>query len=188
MNSRTLHLFTLDSPYELAYPEEFADVGLDSPATAILTDFRAHPPLTLYLDSGIEDARALLANGHTSVVAVVDRDEHFRGLIAHHHLTDEAIMRRVGQGQRRADLQVRDLMVQREALMALDHDSLARTSVGKLLKLLHQEGQPQVLVVDQCGQRIRGLLSARDLAHRLRLPLTIEQQPSFMEIFTAVMH
>lgn len=188
MNSRTLHLFNLDAPYELAHPEAFADVGLDSPATAILTDFRIHPPLTLYLDSSLEDARTLLANAHTSVVAVVDRDEHFRGLIAHNHLTDEAIMRRVGQGQRRADLQVRDLMVQRELLMALDHDSLARTSVAKLLKLLHQEGQPHVLVVDQCGHHIRGLISARDLAHRLHLPVTIEQQPSFMEIFTAVMH
>src|SRR5690606_30169801 len=165
MNSRTLHLFTLDSPYELAYPEEFADVGLDSPATAILTDFRAHPPLPRHLASGVEDARALLADGPTSVRAVADRAEHVRGLPPHHHRTHEAIMRRVGQGQRRADLPVRDLMVQREALMALDHDSLARTSVGKLLKLLHQEGQPQVLVVDQCGQRIRGLLSARDLAH-----------------------
>ncbi len=186
--NKILQLVSLESPYELAFPDNFTDIHLESPALAILTDFKSHPPATLYLDNTIDEARQFFVNAHASVLPVVDRDDHFRGLMPHGRLSEEAVMRLVSFGQRREDLQVRHLMIPRDHLRAIDHDTLAHTNVGKLLSLLRQEGQPHVLVVDHGDQQIRGLISAEDLARRLHLAIEVPQQPTFIEIFTALTH
>jgi len=185
--SKALQLFTLESPYELAFPDQATHIHLDSPATAILTDFRTHPPATLYADDKLDDAQRFLANAHVSIMSVLDRSEHFRGLMTRERLSDESAMRLVSLGLRREDLQVSDLMIPRSQLMALDHDTLEQATVGRLITLLRQEGQPHVLVVDHYSPRIIGLISAVDLARQLHLAVEIQQQPCFMEIFDAVM-
>jgi len=186
--SKTLQLFTLESPYELAFPDLTTHIQLDSPATAIFTDFRSHPPATLYTDDSLDEAQRFLANAHVSIMSVLDRSEHFRGLITRERLLDESPMRLVNLGQRWEDLQVSDLMIPRSQLMALNYDTLAHATVGRLITLLRQEGHPHVLVVDSHSPRIIGLISALDLARRLQLTVEFQQQPSFMEIFDAVMY
>lgn len=188
MSSRPSQLFTLEPPYELAFPDDFGDLGPDSPATAVLIDFKLHPPATLYVDDSLDEAQSFLGHAHLSIMAVVDRNDHFRGLLTSDQLSDESVMRLAAFGQHRKELQVRDLMVPRSQLMAIDHDTLANTSIGKLVSLLYQEGRPHVLVVDRHSQQIRGLISAVELARRLRLSLEVQRQPTFMDIFDAVMH
>lgn len=188
LSNKSLQLVSLESPYELPFPDNFTDTHLESPALAILTDFRSHPPATLYLDNTVDEARQFFVNAHASVLPVVDRDEHFRGLMPQAGLSDEVVMRLVSFGPDREDLQVRHLMIPRDHLRAIGHDTLAHISVGKLLSLLRQEGQRHVLVVSHDDQQIRGLISAEDLARRLRLTFEMPQQPSFVEIFTALAH
>lgn len=188
MPSTALQLFNLENSYELAFPNDFDEVGLNSSAGSILTDFKTHQPATIYLDSTVDEARLFLANAHSAVLSVVDRNQHFRGLISEEGLCDEAVMRLISAARKRQDIQVRDLMVSREQIMAIDYESLGRTTVAKLITLLRREGQPYVLVVDHNSTRIRGLISAADLARRLHLPVEIHQHQSFIEIFDAVMH
>ncbi|KJS08103.1 MAG: hypothetical protein VR73_06895 [Gammaproteobacteria bacterium BRH_c0] len=188
MPTTPLQLFNLENNYELAFPNDFDDVDLNSPAQSILTDFKTHQPATVYLDSTVDEARHFLANAHSAVLPVVDSNQHFRGLISEEGLGEEAVMRLVSSTRKRPDIQVRDLMVSREQIMAIDYESLGRTTVAKLISLLRREGQPYVLVVDHNSTHIRGLISAADLARRLHLPVEIHQHQSFIEIFDAVMH
>lgn len=188
MPTTNLQLFNLDHGYELAFPNDFDDVALSSPAQSILTDFKTHQPATIYQDSSVDEARLFLANAHSAALSVVDRNQHFRGLISEEGLGEEAVIRLVGPARKRQDIQVRDLMMPREQIMAIDHESLGRTTVAKLITLLRREGQPYVLVVDHDSTRIRGLISAADLGRRLHLPVEIRQHRSFIEIFDAVMH
>lgn len=181
-------LFPLEPGHELMFPHNLADLDPGAPATAVFTDFKVHPPTLLYLDDHLEEARSLLEHAHRLVLAVVDRHGHFRGLLTRDQLGEEAVMRLVAQGQRRTDLQVRDLMMPRAQLVAMDYVTLSGMSTGKLVTLLHREGRSHILVVDRYSRQVRGLISAAELAHRLRLPLEVSQTPTFLDIFEAVMH
>lgn len=188
MPNRTSPLFSLEPSHELVFPHSLTDLDPESPATAVLTDFKLHPPTTLYLDDSLEEARSLLHHAHRLVMAVIDRHGHFRGLLTRDQLDDESVMRLVAQGQQRKDLQVRDLMMPRIQLVAMDYVNLSNMSTGKLVSLLHREGRSHILVVDRYSRQVRGLISAAELAHRLRLPMEMTQTPTFMDIFAAVMH
>lgn len=188
MTNVTSPLFPLEPSHELVFPHNLTDLDPEASATAVFTDFKLHPPTTLYLDDSLEEARSFLEHAHRLVLAVVDRHGHFRGLLTRDQLGDEPVMRLVAQGQRRTDLQVRDLMMPRAQLVALDYVTLGGMSTGKLVALLHREGRSHILVVDRYSRQVRGLISAAELAHRLRLPLEVAQTPTFMDIFAAVMH
>lgn len=188
MSISTSQFFKLESSYELAFPDNLTERGLNSPATTLLIDFRLHPPATLYMDDSLDEAKSFLGHAHLSVMAVVDQYGHFRGLLTRDQLSDEAIMRRLFRGQHRKELQVRDLMVPRSQLTAIDYGTLASLSIDKFVTLLYEEGRSYVLVVDRHSQRIRGLISAAELAQRLGLSHEARRKPTFMDIFAAVMH
>lgn len=180
--------FNLGGDYELAEVQQLAGVTLDSPAREVLLDFRLHPALTVEPDTPLDEARHFLDNSHAALVLVVDRKGHFRGVITEDNLTQQSVMRLVGLGRRREDLQVRDLMTSRDAINAIDHHEFFRLSVGKVISTLKQGGISFMMVVDRQSEEIIGFISAKKLAKIFNLQLEIEHHASFKELVDAVMH
>ncbi|SQH77717.1 CBS domain protein (fragment) [Shewanella benthica] len=56
-------------------------------------------------------------------------------------------------------------------------------NVSDVVRSLQQNGLHHILVEDHQQHHIRGLISANDVARKLRVPIDIEQPPSFMHIF-----
>lgn len=181
--------FHLDAGFELAPLKPLPSVTVDSNATAILVDFRLHPALTLPPETPLDEAQHTLANSHSSLLLVVDRNNHFCGVATEKSLGDQAIMRQLGLGRRRSDLQVRDLMVPRQQMLAMDYEEFCRLSVGRIISVLKNEHLPYLLIVNRDPKEIVGVISAAELAKIFGLDLdTSQRPPSFIEIFEAVMH
>ncbi|MCK9504495.1 MAG: CBS domain-containing protein [Porticoccaceae bacterium] len=180
--------FNLASGFELAPLQQRPDITVNSPATDILLDFRIHPALTIPSKTQPQEAQDLLANSRSSLLLVVDHSGHFCGVVTEHSLSEQAIMQQASLGRRRTDLQVKDLMVPRNLILAVDYSEFCRSTAGKLVAMLKNEGVPYMVVVNSGSQEIIGVIAAAALAKLFNMDLTIAHQPSFIDIFDAVMH
>ncbi|MGD9661605.1 MAG: CBS domain-containing protein [Porticoccaceae bacterium] len=180
--------FNLGAGFELADLQSRPDITVNSPATDILLDFRIHPALTVPAKMQLKEAQHALANSHSSLLLVVDDKGHFCGVVMECSLSEQAIMQQVSAGRRRSDMQVKDLMVPRNLILAVDYSEFCRSTAGKLVALLKTEAVPYMMVVNTNSREIVGVITAAELAKIFNMDLTIEHHPSFIEIFDAVMH
>ena len=188
MSAKLLHPFHISANYKLAHVGPRPDIHIDSPASVLMLDFRLHPVLALPGDTPLDETQHTLGNSHGSAVLVVDSSGEFCGVITRGALSGQAIMQKVGKGRRREDLQARDFMVRRERLTAVELGEIENSTVGKVIGLLRDEGASIVLVVDDPKKEVVGLLSAEEIEQVLNLELAISHNPTFLEIFDAVMH
>ncbi len=164
------------------------DLTIASPATAVFTDFESEHPLMLEQDVGIDHAIEVMRREHVRLKLVIDHDEHFRGVITLADLLSVKVMRACERtGLARADLTIAHIMTPRDALRAIDYRQLLHASIADVLATMRSHGEQHVLVLDNEHRAIRGIISARDVARRLNLPISIkERATSFAEIFAAV--
>lgn len=184
---KNLHVFSLATNDHLVQPEEFEDINSNTPALAILTDFRSHKPHMI--DSHMEAAEALeLMLGEGVVIKlVVDDSKEFVGVISLDDLSHHQMMlKQAALGLQHHELLVRDLMHARAEIRAIDYDQFKKCSVGDVVSTLKRSHQEYLLVVDKEAHHIRGIVSAKDISSRLHTPVEIEKELTFVDIFTAV--
>ncbi len=177
---------SVDSVDELAMPDGSVDVTVDSPALTVFTDFRKHQPVVIDSETSIPDAEVYMAKAHVRLNLVVDKSMHFLGTLGFRDLYGEESQKRMAHGTSRTDISVRDVMVPREKLQAIEYDNLTRASVADVIETLKQEHSQHFLIVDSEAHEIRGIVSAGDLARRLHIPIDISKAPSFEEICHAL--
>lgn len=171
-------------------PERHDKLDKDSPALELLTDFTTSEPPMLERGTRIDDAEAIMSREHVSLKLVIDHLEQFCGLITQLDIRSSRLMKvAVATGIPRADLTVDDVMTRRSDLHSVDFADFQRTNVGRVLSTMKQLGDRHLLVVDTGGQRLRGIVTARDIAMRLNTPDDIsERANTFADIFTALSH
>lgn len=184
---KNLSVFALAVNDHLVQPEEFADIKPDTPALAILTDFRSHKPHLV--DGHLEAAEALelMRAEDVRIKLVVDDQREFVGVISvddlsHHNM----LLKQMVLQLKHDELLVRDLMHPRTEIRAIDFDQFKKASVGDVVSTLKKSHQEYLLVVDKEAHHIRGIVSARDIATRLHAPVEIEKELTFVDIFSAV--
>lgn len=188
MSVKQPNTFHLDPDFELASLHQLPQMTFDSPAHSIMQDFRLHPAITVSPQTPASEAQWLLAQSHTPELLVVDRQGHLCGLASESSLSEQAIIQQIGKGFAREDIQVRDLMIQRKDIAAMDYDAFSAATVGDIITLLSSESLKTLLVVDKESREILGILSSKLLAKLFNLPETSRPPATFMEIFEAVMH
>ncbi|WNO60298.1 CBS domain-containing protein [Rheinheimera sp. MMS21-TC3] len=183
---KKLPLYTLESIDHLVQPADFAGTAMTSPALNVLVDFKHNQPNTILASTSAADALALMQQEQTKIKLVVDNNDILTGLIDVDLLSDQAIMRHVANGQNRLDIKVTDLMRPRDRIKGIAYQQLKNCTIADVINTLQSSGEQYCLVVDRENHQIRGIISAQDIARRLRIPLTIQQAPTFLHIFDSL--
>jgi CBS domain containing-hemolysin-like protein len=183
---KTMNILALDNVDHLVQPENFNDLTLQTSALTIFTDFKQHQPQVIEGDTPAFRTRYLMRKSHSQLKLVIDRSEELIGIISLKELNEQNFMLQQAKGISRDDIQVRDLMVPRMAIKALNYQQLQNATIGDVIETLKQNRQQYCLVLDVDQRQIRGIISAADIAMRLHIPLEIDQPDSFLDIFRAM--
>lgn len=184
---KNLNVFTLAATDHLVQPEEFGGLDATAPALAIFTDFRKHKPHLL--DSHLEASEAMEVMLAEDVFTklVVDDHKEFVGVISREDLAEHNLqLKQLALLVKRDELLVRDLMHPRERIRAISYEQLRQARVADVVATMQKSHQEYLLVVDPEAHHIRGVISAREISHRLNTPVDIEKELTFLDIFTAI--
>ncbi len=184
---KNLNVFALAANDHLVQPEEFEDIQGHTPALAILMDFRSHKPHMV--DSHLEASEALevMRAEDVTIKLVVDDKKEFVGVISMDDLSDHnMLLKQISLHIKRDELLVRDLMHTRAGISAIDYEQFKRATIADVVSTLKKAHQEYLLVVDKDAHHIRGIVSSRDISRRLHVPINIEKELTFADIFTAV--
>ena len=179
-----LRTVSLGGSAEIARPEQPAEYTLDTPAVRMMSDFLKVQPIMVEMDVSLDEARRMMRKMHVRSVLVIDASERFRGLLTLADLESRRALSLVSTaGIDREDLSIRDVMTPRDRLRAVALADLERGRVGDLLQTLRNEGVPHMLVVDTASGQLRGVISASDIARRLKIAVDVTQRAaSFREV------
>lgn len=184
---KAFNLFALSVQDHLVQPEEFCDLAPETPATKVITDFKRYKPQMIDSYLTVSDARILMQVEDVSMKMVVDHEKEFIGILDKEHLSAQnVVLRQMNLGVKYADLLVKDLMHPRSQMLAIDIQQLFEAKVADVIAQLKKSHQEYLLVVDRTAHHIRGVISSRDIARRLRQPIAIEKELTFADIVTAV--
>lgn len=178
--SRLNHSLTLSNV-------ETPEIKLSSPAEKVFVDFDSRQPMVLDQGVSVDDAAYLMRITHAKIKLIVDRNNQFRGIISLRDIDSVKVLATASvMGVARADLTVKDIMTPTVRLQGVNRGVLARAQVSDLVEALEFEGQRFLLVLDD-AERICGLISADEIAHRLGRHLDIEPVAhSFNDVFSAL--
>ncbi|PCI60201.1 MAG: histidine kinase [Gammaproteobacteria bacterium] len=183
---RSLSLCDVEQVDELAWPENYQEITLNSPALLVLTDFKKHKPLVIDEDVSAHDTEQLMMHAHVRLKIVVDKDNKFLGVVSLMDINHQEIMKKVAAGYKHDDLLVTDFMQPKSALKAIDFNDLKNAHVGDILETLKTNGERHCLVINREKHNIRGVVSASNLVRTLKLEFDLSYPPSFVEIFNLI--
>ena len=180
---KNLNMMALDNIDHLVHPEEFNEIGLKSPALTIFTDFKENQPLVIEGDTPAIQAEFLMRKAHVQLKLVVDKTEELIGMISLSDLDEQHFLRHLDKGVHREDILVKQLMLPRASIKALNYREIESASIDDVLHVLKLNHQQHCLVLDPERHHIRGIISASDIARRLHIPLVIEKPATFVDLF-----
>lgn len=167
-------------------------VGLDNPATDVMTDFRRLTAFIATPGDTIRQAEERMIRRKVRLLFVMDTHDRVAGLITSTDIHGEKPMQVVqSRGIRRDEVLVADIMTPVERLEAVDYDDIAHARVGHVLETLKARGRQHALVIEQteAGQMVRGLLSLSQLCKQLGVSIeTTEVAATFTEIEQQLAH
>lgn len=183
---KNLQLFDLDLIDNIISPEDFNKTSLASPATDVFTDFKDHKALVIEEDTDAADALKLMLKAHVKMKIVVSKGNDFLGIISTSELSEQRIVAEVGKGNMRGEILVREMMIPRYRLHALDYNELEGAKVNDVVAALKNYGLRHCLVVDRSNHHIRGVISSSDIARKLHLHIDIITKTSFRDVFDVI--
>lgn len=185
---RHFELYEADQIDQLVHPDNFQEISGDSPASVVFTDFTVYEPLVIDASSSAVEAENMMRRSHVRLKLVIDEHGLFVGVIALEDLSDGEIIKKVANGFNREELQVVDMMRKRRDLKVFDYSDLDLMTVADVLAVLKQSGHQHCLVVEREKHQIRGVISASDIARKLKMDISIQQPPKFAELYLASLH
>tara|TARA_R110002072_G_scaffold105615_5_gene230943 strand:+ start:1165 stop:1725 length:561 start_codon:yes stop_codon:yes gene_type:complete len=185
---KKLDFYSVDNFDSLSWPTNPELIGVDSPALEVFTDFRVTQPLVIEANTLAIDAQKFMFHAHVRLKIVVDENNHFLGLLSLDDLSTQEIVKHVSKGDRREEMLVADFMRPKKDLQAFNYVAIQKASIMDVIQALKSAGQQHCLVVDFQEDKIRGIISASDISRKLKLPLDIAMNSSFISIFNILHH
>lgn len=183
---RNLQLFSTASIDHLLWSSDEDTATLSSPALSIFTDFDHSQPMVIDGNTSAINALEVMEKTHSFMRLVVNEERSFLGVLTQHQMKQRKILKKANKfNSSLDDLLVTDIMLPRDKLMSLDYEQITTANVSDIVRALQENGLHHILVIDHEQHHIRGLISANDVARKLRVPIDIKQPPSFMQIFKA---
>lgn len=183
---RTLQFYETQAIDQLAWPEQEQSVSPNSSAREIFTDFTHTQPLMLLASTSAIEAEKLMRKSHVRLKLVVDQHTEFLGVVSLEDLNSQEVIKKLSLGYSREDLSVADFMRPRASLRAFDYHDIERSTIQDVVEALKYSGHQHCLVIDRQRHKIRGIISASDIARKLSLPVDIARDSSFAGIFNAI--
>lgn len=183
---KTLDLYETESLDQLVWPEDQKALSTTSSALLVFTDFAIFRPLII--DSAVPalQLEELMKRAQVRMKFVLDKDRKFIGIVSYNDLSEQQIIKKASDGTPREELLVTDFMTEKAKLKSFDFEQLSQASVGDVIRTLQNNGQQHCLVIDHNTHGIRGLISSTEVARKLGMPLKINTQPSFMQLFEEI--
>ncbi|MPV85617.1 CBS domain-containing protein [Ostreibacterium oceani] len=178
-----LKFYPVDNIYHLTKPEENSQSNLSSSALDIFTDFTRYRPIMIESNASLDEAQTLMEKSHTTLRLVVNEQEELVGLISRADLSGTLVMQQVNRGLKRDEIRVSDLMESRKNCKAISYEELAQASVSDVIDALSAEGKHHCLVIDKPNGLIRGVISASEIAKLAHLSISINNRPTFADIY-----
>jgi CBS domain containing-hemolysin-like protein len=181
-------LYDADRVDQLVRPAYFEQLSGDSSAMVVFTDFRVYEPLVIDGTTTAIEAENMMKRSHVRLKLVIDSHGSFQGVIALDDLSNSEIIKKVAEGYNREELQVADMMRKRQDLKVFDFHELETMTVSDVLEVLRQYGHQHCLVVEREHHQIRGVISASDIARKLKMDISIQRPPKFAELYLSSLH
>lgn len=178
----TVAMTDVDHFVDAEYP---AQLGLESPAAWITTDFARRAPLVIEHDVRIDDALYMMKKAHVKAKLVVDSGNRFLGIVSASDLqSHKVLMHATNKAIHRNEVTVGDVMVDKAHLHGFAYQELESATIGDVLYTLQELGEQHILLLDKTMNSLRGMISAADIARALHIPIDITQRAySFAEVF-----
>lgn len=150
-----------------------AVVDLTSPATQVVTSFTDTSPMRASFDTTIEQASKQLTTQRSDFILVTGEQQKLIGIVASADLQSSKIMILAQRlGLPRSEISLRYLMTPLSNLMGVSMKSLSYSCIGDALQTMEHHGA-MFLLVTAANNEISGLISARDIARKLQIPVHI---------------
>ncbi|WP_076919615.1 CBS domain-containing protein [Pseudoalteromonas sp. SK18] len=164
-------------------------IDLTSPATQIVTSFTHTSPMRAAFDTTIEQASKQLNTQRSDFILVTDEHQKLIGIVASADLQSSKIMILAQRlGLPRSEISLRYLMTPLSNLMGVSMKSLSYSCIGDALQTMEHHGA-MFLLVTAANNEISGLISARDIARKLQIPVHISPiAHTFSEVLESVEH
>lgn len=167
----------------VATPER---VTLDSPALHVMTDFMQVPAATIESDASIGAADDFMRRRGVRALIVTGADGTVAGILtATDVLGEKPIKFALGNGVKRDEIRVSDLMTGRSLLELLVYEEVRQARVGHVVATLRNAGRQHFLVGEgrSGGERVRGIFSLSQVARQLGIEL---EPTSFAHTFAEI--
>ncbi|MDN3489698.1 MULTISPECIES: CBS domain-containing protein [unclassified Pseudoalteromonas] len=166
-----------------------AVIDLTSPATQVVTSFTDTSPMRASFDMTIEQASKQLTTQRSDFILVTDEQQKLIGIVASADLQSSKIMILAQRlGLPRSEISLRYLMTPLSNLMGVSMKSLSYSCIGDALQTMEHHGA-MFLLVTAANNEISGLISARDIARKLQIPVHISPiAHTFSEVLESIEH
>ena len=166
-----------------------AVIDLTSPATQVVTSFTDTSPMRASFDTTIEQASKQLTTQRSDFILVTDEQQKLVGIVASADLQSSKIMILAQRlGLPRSEISLRYLMTPLSNLMGVSMKSLSYSCIGDALQTMEHHGA-MFLLVTAANNEISGLISSRDIARKLQIPVHISPiAHTFSEVLESVEH
>lgn len=181
-----LSLSNCDNVSQIEWPTPSTEVSLNSKAVEIATDFRINRPLIIDYNTKAVEAEYLMKKAHVKLKLVTDYHDNFLGTVSFNDLNNQEIIKKVAFGDSRTDLYVSDFMKHRSDLTCIDWQSIESVSIRLLIHTFMRSNEQHILITENGGTTIRGLVSASDIARALHLNISLAKAVSFKLINKAI--
>jgi len=183
-----LDFFDIEAMDDIAKPEATGWITKDSSALEVFTDFNVYMPLMLEEGTCAVEAEKQMQKAHVRLKLVVDSELNFMGVVSLDSLNNQEVIKRLSEGYTREELTIDEFMIPKGELKAFDYEQVACASINNVIEALKESGQQHCLVLDREQHKIRGIISASDVVRKLKLPVNIMTDSSFLGIFNTVHH
>ncbi len=165
-----------------------AEVGLDSSAREVFTDFNLEHPFMLEESTTVNNAIEMMQREHVRRKLVIDRNERLRGVVSLSDLMSAKVIKALeATGLKRDDLTIASVMVHKDTLQAVELKEFEHARIGDVLMTMKQFGEEHLLVVDAANDRLCGIVSTTDIARKLHQAVTIDERATtFSEIYKSI--
>ena len=171
----------------------FADdqplIDLSSPALKMVNNFTQKTPIRAEHGTTITDALKQVSAQQSDFVLVTDEHQKLIGLVSSADLQSSKITIIAERlNMQRSEVSLRDIMTPVSRLTGVSMQSLSYACIGDALQTMEHQGT-MFLLVTTASNEICGLISARQIAKTLHIPLHISPiAHSFSEVLENIEH
>tara|TARA_B100000700_G_scaffold206561_1_gene227052 strand:+ start:236 stop:829 length:594 start_codon:yes stop_codon:yes gene_type:complete len=164
-------------------------LDLTSPALKVLNSFTKKDPLRAHYGTTIVDALKQTNSCCSDFILVVDSEDKLLGITSSADLQSSKIMILAQRlNLHRDEITLHDVMTPLSSLAGVSLQSISYASIGDALQTMEHQGM-MFLLVTSAKQKICGLISAREIAKKLHIPVNINPIANgFSEVLQQVDH